>query len=92
MLCAKVYNHAYIVRQISTKVNDSYFKNHRKRVGKVTLSEGMMERSEKQIDLMVEYVEMLMKWFRKGETAGMNPIICDLERIADEYLKEANHD
>ena len=47
-----------------------------------------MERSEKQIDLMVEYVEMLMKWFRKGETAGMNPIICDLERIADEYLKE----
>jgi len=48
----------------------------------------------KKLELLVEYVEMLMKWFRKGEVAGMNPIICDLERIADEYLeiKENEHD
>ena len=51
-----------------------------------------MKRSERQIDLLAEYVETLMKWFRKGEKAVMNPVVLDLERIADEYLKEANHD
>ena len=46
----------------------------------------------KKLELLVEYVEMLMKWFRKGEKAVMNPIVHDLERIADEYeaLKEAS--
>ena len=51
-----------------------------------------MKLSNQRVELLVEYVETLMSWFRKGEKAVMNPIVHDLERIADEYeaLKEAS--
>lgn len=59
---------------------------------KLTLLEGMMKLSNQQVELLVEYVETLMKWMKPDNHVYNPELVCALGKIADEYeaLKEAS--